>query len=88
MSGLWRGVVGGLRAIGGEILLFPEVFVSLSDVVGLAVGGDGAVFNQDGAVAKAADVFHAVSDEDDGLVAVKAGEVLVTFLLEGGIADS
>lgn len=65
----------------------PEVFVGGGDCFGFAIGGDFAVFNQDGAVAELTNVFHGVGDENDGLVAVEAGEIVVTFFLEFGVAD-
>ena len=65
----------------------PEVFVGGGDCFGFAIGGDFAVFNQDGAVAELTNVFHGVGDENDGLVAVETGEIVVTFFLEFGVAD-
>lgn len=44
-------------------------------------------FDENGAIAELTDVFHGVGDEDDGLVAMEAGEIIVTFSLEFGVAD-
>lgn len=66
----------------------PEVFVGGGNFIGFAVGGNFAVFNEDGAVTELTDVFHGMGDEDDSLVAMKAGEIIITFSLESSIADS
>ncbi len=60
----------------------PEVFVGGSNFIGFAVGGNFAVFNEDGAVTELTDVFHGMGDEDDSLVAMKAGEIIITFSLK------
>jgi len=75
-------LLGGFRAG-----LFEEVFVGGGDGVWVAVHGDFAFFDEDGASAIFADVAHAVGDEDDGLVALEGSEIFVTLLLEGGVAD-
>ena len=60
----------------------PEVFVGGGNFIGFAVGGNFAVFNEDGAVTELTDVFHGMGDEDDSLVAMKAGEIIITFSLK------
>ncbi len=68
--------------------LRPELEVGVGDFVWFAVFDDFSVVNKNGAGAEAADIFHGMGDKDDSLVVVlEAFEILVAFLLEGGVAD-
>lgn len=68
-------------------LLLEKFGVGFGDFLGGARDGDFALLEHDGAVAELKDVFHGVSDEDDGLFAMERGKIIVAFFLESGIAD-
>lgn len=72
---------------GSKSLLLEKFSVGFSDFFGGAGNGDFALFEHDGTVTEAQDVIHGVSDEDDGLLTVEGGEIIITFFLEGGVAD-
>ncbi len=76
---------GGKKVYCGA--LAPEGLVGVGDFLGVAIEGDFAVFDEDGAVAVFDDVAHVVSDQDDGLFALDGVEIVGAFLLEGGVAD-
>ncbi len=78
---------------GAEVLervrgLAPELGVGGGDLFGVALEGDFAVFDQNGAVAVFADTIHGVGDENDSLLAFDSLEIIITFLLEGSVTDS
>ena len=56
--------------------------------VRVTVEFDFAAVDENSTIAIFADIFHGMGDEDDGLLAFDRSEIIGTFLLEGGIADS
>lgn len=69
------------------MLLLKELSVGFGDLFGATSTGDMAILKHDGAIAEAKDIFHGMGDEDDGLLAVERGEIIITFLLEGSVTN-